>query len=70
MVLFGTTPFIPLIGKTVNNSSLQIVSGGAVIDGFGFTVITAVKSAPVHAPAIGVIVYVIVAGVLVILLSC
>ena len=37
--------------------------------GLGLMVITAVKFGPVQVPAIGVMVYVIVAGVLVILLS-
>jgi hypothetical protein len=56
VVGFGTIPFMPLIGETVNVPSLQIVSGAAVIFGLGFTFITAVKSGPVQAPAIGVIV--------------
>ena len=69
VVLFGTIPLVPFIGETVNKSSLQMVTGGVVIFGLGLIVITAVKLGPVHVPAIGVMVYVIVAGVLVILLS-
>jgi len=69
VVLFGTIPSALFTGETVNKSSLQIVLAYALICGFGLMVITAVKFGPVQVPAIGETVYVIVAGVLVILFS-
>ena len=68
-MLFGTIPSALFTGDTVNKSSLQIVLACALIAGLGLMVITAVKFGPVHVPAIGVTVYVMVAGVLVTLFN-
>ena len=54
----GTTPFVPLVGVTVNNTPLQLTPVIAVTLATGLIVTVTAKLAPVHVPDTGVTVYV------------
>jgi len=54
----GTTPFVPLVGVTVNNTPLQLTPVIAVTLAVGLIVTVTAKLAPVHVPDTGVTVYV------------
>jgi hypothetical protein len=50
----GTTPLVILTGDTLNATPLHITAVIDVMAGFGFTVTTTEKSAPVQLPEEGV----------------
>ena len=54
----GTTPFVPLVGVTVNNTPLQLTPVIAVTLATGLIVTVTAKLAPVQVPDTGVTVYV------------
>jgi len=56
----GTRPFKPFAGIELNDAPEQIVSEMLETEAAGFTAMARVNEAPLHAPAVGEIVYVAV----------
>ena len=63
----GTTPFVPLVGVTVNNTPLQLTPVIAVTLAVGFKVTVKVNVEPTPQGELGVTTYVAVTVVLVVL---